>query len=286
MEEEFWNLSDKDFQEVFRMSKTTVVDLQAEMDFLENTNQDRIDSNLLATLWYLGNTKSFEDAQAIFGYDNLQTNIEGYLLKILKLGCTYIALPKGAETVIIQNSFNNDYKLSGVVGVIGSLLVEVAADKDSSFFNEFTEKHTIVLQVVCDNNLLLRDVCVGCPGGQSIKEIFRSSRFCLELLNENSFLAKEKQIFLAGTEHPKLLNLLTPYKGPLEDLTESEQKFNLLHNSAMNVVQQTFMCLDNRFPRLTGVDELNHELATVVVSAICILHNFTRVRNDNCELYL
>lgn len=291
MENEWWNdLNDDEFQNIFRMSKTTVIDLQAEIDHLENVYEDRVENLLLVCLWILGNTKPFDEAEQLFNVKDVENKVHEYFAKILKLASTYIVWPEEDELKLIEKGFLKQYAFPKLVGVIGSLHIEInpEGEKDKAdYFNNIMHKHTIVLQVVCDNNLLLRDVSVGCPGGKSIKDILESSPLHNLLTDPSSSLLKNDFLLLGGTEHPQLNNLVTPFKFlNVENLNQRHLKYNILHNSVMDVVEKTFKCLETRFPRLTSVDRLNSKMASLIANCICILHNFTRVRNDRCELYL
>lgn len=287
--EKWWDeLTEEEFQEIFRMNKKTVVGLQAEIDYSENIYEDRIDPVLLACLWYLGNTKPLEEAEQLFNMKDIETAIQQYLVKLLQLGSVYILWPSLDEMKLIENSFANQFKFPGVVGVIGSLHIETNVSDQSDaelYHNEVMEKHSIILQVVCDSNCMLRDVCVGCPGGQNIKEILETSPLYMCLAGEDSELCKNEFHLLGGTELPQLDSLLTPYKFMAgERITEQQYQYNLLHESVMSVVEKTFRYLENRFPRLTTIEK--PEFASLISSCVCILHNFTRVHNDSCELYV
>ncbi|KAF5288118.1 hypothetical protein FQA39_LY15505 [Lamprigera yunnana] len=288
--DKWWTgLNNEEFQKTFRMSKATLINLQAEIDHLEEVNCDRVEKLLLASVWYLGNTKSFKEVEEMFDITDANCCLQGYFSKIIKLGSPYIVWPDENELKLIEKDFLMQYSFPKLVGVIGSLHVEVNPEgglNQLDYYNNIMQKYTIVLQVVCDSNLLLRDVCVGCPGGKSIKEIFECSPLCNLLTDPNSAIVKNNLLLLGGTEHPQLHNLLTPFKfSGIDNVNEKHLQFNLLHNNVMEVVEKTFTCLETRFPRLTNVDKLDSELASSIVSCICVLHNFTRVRNDYCELY-
>uniref|UniRef100_A0A1Y1MMY7 DDE Tnp4 domain-containing protein n=1 Tax=Photinus pyralis TaxID=7054 RepID=A0A1Y1MMY7_PHOPY len=288
---DWWNqLNDDEFQDVFRMNKKTVVDLQAEIDHSENLFIDRVDKLLLACIWVLGNTRSFKEAETFFCIENIESKMQEYFTKILNLGSTYIVWPLENELAEVQKGFMTHYKFPKLVGVIGSLHIEINPESISGkaeYFNNIMHKHTIVLQVVCDNNLLVRDICVGSPGGKSIKQILEGSPLHSLITDPDGAIVKNDYLLLGGTEHPKLKNLLTPYEfSKAQKINERHLEFNILQNSVMCVVEKTFKCLETRFPRLTSVDRLNPSIASLLVSCICILHNFTRVRNDRCELYL
>ncbi|GJQ74420.1 hypothetical protein Trydic_g21290 [Trypoxylus dichotomus] len=279
------DIEDTDFQITFRMTRKTFIALQAEIDEIEGIDNELTDTNLLCCIWILGNTVSFREASLIFNVDDdFEDVLMQYLKKILTLGEMYLAWPTDEEAVQIEERFLSKYKFPGVVGVIGSLHISISPNrKHALYYNNEMNKHTIVLQVVCDSNLVLRDVCAGCPGGKDIQTILKSSPLYKRLTDEDSYLVKNDKHLLGGTEHPQMKTLLTPYAG--NELTDKQTKFNILHNSVMYTVEKTFCMIENRFPRLTCMDNLSPHLATFLVSAACILHNFTRIHGDYSDLY-
>lgn len=282
------NLSEQSFQSSFRMCCETFVELQAEIDLLEDISDPETNVNLLICLWVLGNTNDLEDVAGIFDVTgDVYETVEEYLGKIIKLSGTYIQWPTVSEAEEIEKMFLLKYSFPGIFGVLGSLHVVVnvnnASNKDV-YFNIQAQKHTVVLQVVCDSNLLIRDASAGLPGGSSIESIFKLSNLHKKLTDENSYIVKKRKHLLGGTEHPHLPTLLTPYKIQA-NMIEKHVKYNNLHASVMHIVEETFRFMENRFPRLTSMDVFPPTFASLVINAACVLHNFTRIRNDNCDLY-
>lgn len=282
----WWDIIDDDgFQMNFRMSRSTFISLQAELDDMEGIDNEETNQFLLCCVWVLGNTIPLENAAAVFDInESIEEVLMQFLKKIIALGEQYLTWPDVTEAKQIEQGFLNIYKFPGVIGVVGSLHISILPDaKHALYYNREMKKHTIILQVVCDNNLLLRDVCAGCPGGKDIETILRCSPLYAKLSDENGYLVKNGKHLLGGTEHPYMKTLLTPYRGI--NLNERQTKFNALHGSVMYTVEKTFSFLENRFPRLTCMDTLSPQLATLLVSAASVLHNFTRVRKDACDLY-
>lgn len=275
MNTDWWNkLSHGQFQDTFRMSWKSFTDLQAELDQLEDIDNEDPDIQLLACLWLLGNNDTFEAAQQLFGIENLETSFQRYLSKIIQLGSFYIRWPTEGELDVIENSFANEYSLNEVVGLIGSLYVEIAPHSDLAYYNKQMQKFAFVLQIVCDNNLLLRDICIGCPGGYSIQSILRNSP--LYDLMVNTF--KSTRYLLGGTIHANTKHCLVPFQASEVHLSAEKQEFNRLHEVAMKNVGVVFCSLGKRFPRLEGLDKF--KFSSMIVGAICILYNFTTIRND------
>lgn len=280
----WWELLDEEqYQTTFRMSNKSATALQIELEYLEGKENilTSIDDELLIMLWFLGNTQPISDASELFNIHE-DKEVKDALKRITILGQMYIGWPTENETDEIQNTFMAKYGLSSIVGALGSLYLSVTDPEDrEEYYNQQTNQHMIVLQAVCDCNLLFRDVCVGCPGSYTATEILKNSPLYSKLTSRDSFIFNSGKYLLGGTQHPELKTLLTPYKG--KNLTKEQYEFNTLHSSIISIVEEAFECLRNRFPRLAILDSLDPEFASLIVAAACILHNFTRIRNDSCE---
>lgn len=272
------NLSDKDFYNFFRMNKQTIIDLQKEIDI------DSSDTNLLLTLFILGNVTPLPELSTILNVSEkkLITVCKTYFEKILQLSDKYVSWPTISEMSTLERLFITNYNFPSVIGAIGCLHITVQIPESvpniSDYFNDSTGNYTIVLQAVCDSNLQFRDLFIGFPGSYNVQEILEASPLMTKLKDDGT-LRKLRKHLLGGTEHPELETLLTPY--PLTELDERQLKFNLRHSSAMLVIDRTFSEMENRFQRMKCLDCFDMKFATLALGAICVLHNYTRIKSDN-----
>jgi hypothetical protein len=95
-------------------------------------------------------------------------------------------------------------------------------------------------------------------------------------------LIEHNKHILGNSDYPQLSTLLTPYSTNTNGrpLTKQELKFNSLHQTARSVVEQAFEVLKMRFQRLRFIDVSRTELASKVVVAACVLHNFALMHGD------
>lgn len=280
----WWDdLTDDEFIKHFKMSRNTFIYLQAELDATENREADRIDKKLLTLVWLLGNTASLDEAAQLFKLKDISNDIQFYCKKIVALNPKYLTWPTEDEANEIADNFKRQFGFSDTVGVIGSLYIEVKG-KDAleiNYFNVEMQKHVVVLQIVCDSYLLIRDVCVGYPGSQSVCEIFKSSPLFKKLSDPNSYLVKNEKHLLGGYKHPELKTLLTPYDLSSSDIIHDELiQYNAAHERMMTTVEKTFHLLETRFPRISSVDCFSPSIASLIIGTSCVLHNFVRMRND------
>lgn len=285
-------LNNFDFEQMYRMKRTTMQQLQKELNCFSENNI--LDVNVLICLWMLGSTKSFMEIS-----DRLQESFEdvkeictNVCERILNLSTKYVCWPQDLELLEIEDGFLSDFKFPGVVGVIGNIHIAFNSDKldpnSEKYYNENTKNHTIVLQAVCDNKHLFRNLLVGHPGSYSTEAIFKSSEVYKTLTDSNNIIVKTKKHLLGGAAHPYLSTLLTPYASVKnKNLTDRQFKFNLLHGSVLTTIEKTFKMVENRFPRIKNVDTSCPKFATLIVSTICALHNFCNAKKDisfsNCD---
>ncbi|GLV31914.1 uncharacterized protein CBL_07673 [Carabus blaptoides fortunei] len=266
------HLRDSEFEQLFRMTRSTFADLQRELA-LSSINE----SKLLLCLWILGNTKSFGEIASLFRIkqESVYDICEKCFAEIIDLSANYVTWPNDTEVLALEKGFLCEFKFPGVVGVVASLHIAVYVAEDdpkaSTYFNKGAKHHTIVLQAVCDNNYLFRDIFAGYPGSNSIKTILEASPVYVKLKDDNSYITKSLKHLLGGTEHPQLPTLLTPYSIPkYRKSSARELKFNALHGSVMCIVEKTFRMVENRFQRMRSLDTASPQFATLAAGAICV----------------
>lgn len=286
-QDNWWEyLNPEQHQRIFRMSKDTVIRLQAEIDYENNEFTTITNPKLLCTLWILASTQPIETANKLFRInEDITVVLCEMLQKIINLGKVYITWPDEIEANTIEKIFENSYGFPDVLGILGSLYITLdSSNIGEDYCNEQNEQNMIVLQVVCDCNMLLRDVYVGCPGSKEIPDILKASLLYKKLTESESYMVKRNKHLLGGTRHPKMDTILTPYNH--SELTTSEMRLNALHASLMDTVENTLKCLQNRFPRLRSVDNLSLTVVSLLVTAACVLHNFTKILDNESDMYL
>lgn len=123
------------------------------------------------------------------------------------------------------------------------------------------------MQVVCDNNLKIRDVFIGYPGSVHDSRVFRNSPLCQTLPQ------KCGQYFLLGDSgYPLQANLLTPFKDRGQ-LTERQSHYNVLLARNRYVIEHCFGVLKQKFRQLFHIKLRKMELIVHLIRAACVLHN-------------
>lgn len=247
-----------------------------------------VEKKVLLTAWLMGNNQSYMAAARLFELS------KGTVYRIFHHICSeltilagkYIQWPDPEESDEISVSFENKYGFPGVIGVIGACHVEIrepeSQEEAARFKNEQTGQYTVVLQAVCDDKQAFRDVCAGFPGQTSKLRVLVGSPLYTRLSSHTDPLIEPHKHILGSSDYPQLSTLLTPYStcAAGRPLTKQELRFNSLHQTARSVVDQAFEVLKRRFQRLRFIDVSRTELASKVVVAACVLHNFALMHED------
>lgn len=240
----------------------------------------------------MGNNQSYMAAAKLFEIS------KGTVYRVFHQICSeltilagkYVQWPDPDECDEISTSFENQYGFPGVIGVIGACHVEIrepeSREEAVRFKNEQTGQYTVILQAVCDHKLKFRDVCAGFPGQTSKSRVLVGSPLYTRLSSRTDPLIEPHKHILGSSDYPQLSTLLTPYSESASGrpLTKQELKFNILHRSARSVVEQAFEILKKRFQRLRFIDVSRTELASKVVVAACVLHNFALMHGDEFDV--
>ena len=144
--------------------------------------------------------------------------------------------------------------------------------------------HSVVLQAVCDHQMVFTDCYAGWPGSVHDARIFKNSDLFKRVSDDLNVMPNGSYI-LGDSVYPLLPWLLTPFKD-IGTLTEAQKKFNFIHSSSRMVIERAFALLKGRFRRLKYLDcTLINKIPTVIIAA-CTLHNFCILADDEIEEYM
>lgn len=130
------------------------------------------------------------------------------------------------------------------------------------------------MKVICDANLVIRDIVARWPGSGHDSNIFKNSRIRARL---ESGEFGDYYILGDGAYGVKPY-LMTPLRNPQ---TEPERLYNESQIRTRNVIERCFGVLKRRFPILSLGMRVSKETAMTIIVACAVLHNLCRFRNDN-----
>ncbi|KAK7869050.1 hypothetical protein R5R35_002994 [Gryllus longicercus] len=288
------NTSNDEFYQLFKFRKQTIKDLIQLMEhrLLEGEDEDgtpvTVTKKVLMTCWLMTSAEEYFMASEVFNI-SVSSVVHIFLEvceELTKLTAQFVNWPSDAEQTSIIEAFEMTYGFPGVVGVIGSTAFNIShpviLSDDNHYYNPASDQHSIVIQAVCDQHMVFRDVCAGVPSRRTSAEILRDSPLYLRLVNRSDPLMKPQTFILGSSDYPQLPNLLTPYAPEARGrpLDNTESSFNKQHAAVESIIHKCFDILRVRFSKLKYINIPDNSKATHVVLAACVLHNFALFRGD------
>ncbi|XP_077531140.1 uncharacterized protein LOC144143194 [Haemaphysalis longicornis] len=159
--------------------------------------------------------------------------------------------------------------LPDVVGAIDGCHIHISRPPESadSYFNR-KKFYSIVIQGVCDGDLMFTDVFVGFPGSAHDARVLRESFFFQDAASKC-----EGGYLIGGAAYPLLPWLLPPYKQTTGNWQPHMSTFNTAHSRQRVAIERAFGLLKARFQRLLYVDVASIWFTVDIVLAACVLHN-------------
>ncbi|KAF2901953.1 hypothetical protein ILUMI_04235 [Ignelater luminosus] len=269
-------MADHQFQLHFRMSTTTFEYLlHAVYGVRQNSTvsvgqpQFNLDKQLMITVWYLGNLESFRSLANRFAiskstcWETLYRTCR-LLLKVNKK-LKIISWPHVNRANEISQSIDRPYHMQGVIGMIDGTAIEINAPKEHrmSYFNR-KSYFSVVLQGICDHNMLFTDVYAGQPGSKHDYAVFEKSDI-FERIN-NKEVSFPGNSYIIGDLAYKLSNFFM---------------VGFKHNRPLSQREKNaFALLKGRFRRLKLLETQSLDLIAMLIVSACILHNVCIMESD------
>ena len=141
----------------------------------------------MMVLWILATPDTFRSVGVKFEVSKSTVHFHyKYIIEALReMAPLYMAWPNAYERELISNEFEALYGYPSVCGWIDGCLIHITAPLEQP--QEYVDRHhqySILLQGVCDYNLLFRDVYIGEPGSVGDKRTFRRSPLGRNILRD------------------------------------------------------------------------------------------------------
>lgn len=179
----------------------------------------------------------------------------------------------------------------GVIGIVDSTHVGLVAPPTGGVYslNSFQNKKgyfSMNIQLVCDPDFMIHDVCAEFPGSVPDSDVWRSSPVC-ELFNSGKPGTNGETWLLGDSSNPLEPWLLTPVIQP--DQGSPEEKYNHHHSLALKTAEKCIMLLKSRFKCLLRSRPLYYSPTTIgkLVKACAAVHNICVQSKlpEPCEVY-
>lgn len=157
----------------------------------------------------------------------------------------------------------------------------------SDFYN-YKGFHSVVLMAMCDAKYRLTIVDIGAAGRESDGGVFSRSPFGQMFISEQLGIPECANlpgtdvtvpfVAVADAAFPLRTNLMKPYGG--KKLSAEQQIFNYRLSRCRRCIENTFGIMAARWRILRRSMVCNPERAVSYVKAICVLHNYLQLQDD------
>ncbi|XP_040206033.1 putative nuclease HARBI1 isoform X1 [Rana temporaria] len=265
----------------FRLSSPMIHSLYDEIHLALETRTRRSNAvpglvRFLAVLHFLGKASYQHVSGEIVGIS--QPSFSRCLVEVLQalrqLAPKYIHMGKSREERDqIKRGFFDLAGMPNVIGAIDCTHVPLCPPSEQEhIYRNRKAYHSLNIQVICDSNLIIRDVVTGFPGSCHDAHILRQSGIYDTLdkdLENNGWL-------LGDAGYPCLPWLLTPINRPS---SPAEAAYNVAHTKTRVVIERCFGVLKSRFRCMSlsgGFLQYSPSKVADMFLACSILHNIAR----------
>lgn len=192
----------------------------------------------------------------------------------------------------IAEGFEQKANFPHCIGAIDGKHIRINCPPNSgSLFFNYKNYFSTVLFAMCDSNYLFTFVDIGSYGKSSDSGIFKNSKLYEKLINNSLNIPSPTSIGVSTTKYPYVIigdeafglseNLLRPYGG--KNLSYEKKIFNYRLSRARRYIECCFGILANKWRILHRPLNVDIDLAEKIVKALCVLHNFVRLRDGHSE---
>ncbi|XP_068758073.1 putative nuclease HARBI1 [Montipora capricornis] len=273
-----------EFRGHFRMTRNTFESLSQELAATGSIPHGNrfgrkaipLQKQVLIFVWFISNLDAMRSVSDRFDVtlSSLERILKRVTEAIVALRREYIKWPRDDEMEVIMQNFELQ-TLPGfprIIGVIDGTHIRIKPPvKQPEAYVNRKKFHSFNTQLVCDDNMVFRDVLVGWPGSVHDSRILRNSS--LSATATNKFPGDSHLLGDGG--YPLKRWLITPFRDN-GNLSPRQRKFNQTLSSLRSVVERSIRLLKGRWRKLG----LLLELMVHLILASCVLHNYCLLKDD------
>lgn len=229
-----------------------------------------------------GNSLGRSSRLAGIGVGTVCSYTKRVMTAILSLENDMISWPDDDERRAIAERFHRNYGLKGCVGIIDGtpIVFNQRPAVDGEVYWSRKSEYSMNVQLICDDQMLIRFHLVGWPGSCYDSTVFERSfmyRNPLLFFSINQFL-------IADAGYGLEWFLCSPFRNPLAQL-EHNEIFNYLFSRARCKIEHVNGVLKGRWMSLKSMtaqirSEADFEYICNWIKCCIILHNFLVMNND------
>lgn len=283
-------LNDKEFTELFHVSKSTVELICSKISpilktFYMNKIEKYLINIVLVSLNFLSNQQPLQEIAERFkiSKNEAESFLMNFCRSVSQMHDEFIRWPVEEEFDQNELTFKSNEKkdIDGVFGVLDSQGIKITLQKNNpNLFLNSNGISSVYVQGVCNGDHLFLDCFIGWPGSFSKSNVLENSPIYRKLERSRSAIPDKFQLIGNILYEPKPY-MLTPYSN--DDLKPSQLRFNNLLQSKLIVFDETIAMLKDRFQRLFYLDtKMLDDVKNIILTACC-LHNLCIEQKDFYE---
>ncbi|KAK3929250.1 Protein ANTAGONIST OF LIKE HETEROCHROMATIN PROTEIN 1 [Frankliniella fusca] len=235
------------------------------------------------TLWSLANPDTFRSTGVTYGkargsiHNQYRTIIE----VLRELRGHYIKWPSDREMASIARINEERYGYPQVVGCIDGchIPIQKPLEQEQQYVNRH-HQYSLLVQGVCDDRLLFRDVFIGQPGAVGDARMFRRSPLSQIMLRQQNFM--DGFHLLGDGAYPLTDKLLIPYKD-YGNMTLRQRTHNRILSRCRSSIERAFALLKGKWRRLKYLPSYSLDYQLDHIMACLVLHNFIILEGEDCD---
>lgn len=195
---------------------------------------------------------------------------------------THMPVPTKEMFSAIEHQFYTKWKFPNCIGAIDGKHIRIKCPANSgSFYYNYKNYFSIVLQGLVDANYKFISVEVGSYGKQSDGGIFAASSLYHNIESGTLNIPSPKNlpktdvivphVFVGDAAYPLKQYLMRPYSG--QNLSAEQEVFNSSLSRARRLVECAFGIITTKWRILKTEIEIYPDKVDLVVKCICLLHN-------------
>ncbi|KAK3914166.1 Protein ALP1-like [Frankliniella fusca] len=261
-------LSNASFKENFRMNRTVFerliqkVGLHMTANNLLKRRRIPLDIRLMMGLWPIFNPDTFRSSGQNFGKKKV----------LHQMAPRYIKWPTAFERENIKTNLEERYGFPGTVGAIDGTHIPITAP--TLHQQDYVDRHgdySILVQAVCDDKLLLRDVYAGQARAIGDVRKYNRSPLSLNLLLSQEMMSDDEHI-IGDSAYVCTKHLLSPYVN--DGHLNQRQRYQINCRTGL---------LKGKERRLHHLYMRNHRSVIHHIFASFVIHNFIILEGEESD---
>ena len=284
----------EDFRKQFRIVPSTfetLLQYMGQVPGLVKPHEGRgrppvpLEKQLLVTLRYLCTPETYSSLSEKF--DLSQSTCSDIVKRVCLAFCqvqrNIIVWPSQGEHVWrVQREFQEVCGLYGILGAIDGCHIPIKppADDEQSYFNR-KQRHSVVLQGICDSSGKFTDVYAGWPGSVHDNRVLRNSPLFERTLADRQVVFPGNT-FIIGDPAYSPRSWLAPTLKRSCQTNAAKKKYSATISKARVAIEVAFGHLKGRWRRLKFIDAEIRHIPNLIV-ACCVLHNICVMEKECAE---